>query len=91
MKPSWLDLSELERRDWLKANGQPSFRSGQIRKWYVDRRAELFQQMTDLPKELRDRLDAEFRLFTLKKAVFRLRIRIPNPKIMPLPFPYSQN
>jgi 23S rRNA (adenine2503-C2)-methyltransferase len=68
MKPSWLDLSELERRDWLKANGQPSFRSGQIRKWFVDRRAELFQQMTDLPKDLRDRLDAEFRLYTLKKA-----------------------
>lgn len=68
MKPSWLELSEEQRRQWLKAMGQPAFRSGQITKWYAHKRAVAFDQMTDLPKDLREKLTAEFSLFTLKMS-----------------------
>ena len=74
MKPSWLELSESDRLNWLTANAQPKFRSGQIRKWFVDRRAETFQEMTDLPKDLRERLDASFELFSLKKAKHQISL-----------------
>lgn len=68
MKKSWLELTEVERAQWLKAAGQPAFRSSQIRKWYTDKRAVSFEQMTDLPKDLREKLGAEFALFTLQAS-----------------------
>ena len=66
MKPGWLEMTEAQRTEWLKAAGYPAFREGQIRKWVVDRRATSFDAMTDLPKELRQRLNDEFRLFSLQ-------------------------
>lgn len=56
-----LDLRADELRDWLKSEGQPAFRAGQIRDWLVQRRIRSFSQMTDLPSRLRERLAVEFR------------------------------
>jgi 23S rRNA (adenine2503-C2)-methyltransferase len=48
--------------DWLAQHGHPAYRAGQIRRWIFDGRAESFDEMTDLPKELRSQLAADFQL-----------------------------
>jgi 23S rRNA (adenine2503-C2)-methyltransferase len=49
---------------WLAERGLPAYRAGQIRRWRFERRAENFDDMTDLPKELRSQLAADFSLWT---------------------------
>ena len=56
-----LDLDSDELVAWLATVKQPKFRAGQIRRWLVQRRIQSFEQMTDLPAELRTLLTAEFR------------------------------
>jgi 23S rRNA (adenine2503-C2)-methyltransferase len=55
-----LDLSADELLAWLRARGQPTMRARQLRRWLVAARAESFEQMTDLPKSLRQALAADF-------------------------------
>jgi 23S rRNA (adenine2503-C2)-methyltransferase len=55
-----LDLSRDELQAWLQARGQPAHRARQVRRWVVAGRAEAFEQMTDLPRDLRQELAAEF-------------------------------
>jgi 23S rRNA (adenine2503-C2)-methyltransferase len=45
---------------WLQAHGQPPMRARQVRRWLIAGRAESFEQMTDLPKDLRTALSTEF-------------------------------
>ena len=61
--PKILDLTPSELTDWVVAHGWPKFREGQLRQWLFRRRATAFEQMSDLPKGLREQLSAEFRLF----------------------------
>ena len=49
--------------DWLARKDQPRFRSQQVRRWIFENRAD-FEQMTDLPRSLRETLAKEFRLFS---------------------------
>lgn len=58
-------LSEAELAALLKSWGQPAFRSKQIRAWLYDKGATSVAEMTDLPKALRERLEAEATLGTL--------------------------
>jgi 23S rRNA (adenine2503-C2)-methyltransferase len=58
-----LELTHDELLAWLRAQAQPPMRARQIRRWFLAGRAESFEQMTDLPGELRQRLLAEFSLF----------------------------
>jgi len=51
-------------RSWLEETGQPAFRAGQIRKWLFENRASEFDEMTDLPQKLRDKLSAAYQLWT---------------------------
>jgi len=51
---------------WLAQHGQPAFRALQIRKWIFEGRAASFEAMTDLPKQLRADLAAEFALWTMQ-------------------------
>jgi 23S rRNA (adenine2503-C2)-methyltransferase len=46
---------------WLQAHGQPPLRARQIRRWLLVGRATAFEQMSDLPKALRQELAAAFR------------------------------
>jgi 23S rRNA (adenine2503-C2)-methyltransferase len=48
---------------WLAARGQPAYRARQVLKWVFQRRARAFEEMTDLPHELRHVLAAEFCVF----------------------------
>lgn len=59
-RPSILGLSSDDFAAWLAQAGQPAFRGRQIRKWLIQRRISSFDQMTDLPIGLRQRLTAEF-------------------------------
>lgn len=49
---------------WLAQREQPAFRAAQIRKWVFEGRAGSFEAMSDLPKELRVDLAAEYQLWT---------------------------
>ena len=51
--------------DWLGQHGQAAYRAGQIRQWLFDQRAESFDEMSNLPKELREQLAAEFTIWTM--------------------------
>jgi 23S rRNA (adenine2503-C2)-methyltransferase len=55
-----LDVPRPELLAWLQAQGQPPLRARQVRRWLVAGRAESFEQMTDLPRPLRQALAAEF-------------------------------
>lgn len=58
-----LDLTHAELTDWLSTHGWPRFRANQIRQWLFKRRATSFEQMSDVPKKLRELLAGEFSLF----------------------------
>lgn len=58
-----LDQSPLQTADWFARSGLPSYRAAQLRHWVFRRRAETFDEMTELPKALRRQLKDEFRLW----------------------------
>ena len=62
--PKILDLTSSELTDWIVTHGWPKFRAGQLRQWLFRRRATAFDQMSDLPKALREQLAAEFTFFS---------------------------
>lgn len=62
-RPRILDLTHSELADWVVAHGWPKFRARQLQKWLFHRRATSFEQMSDLPKSMREQLTAEFQLF----------------------------
>lgn len=55
--------------DWLATRGQPRWRAGAIHRWLHGRRAASFADMTDLPRDLRADLEAEFRIWTTSISV----------------------
>ena len=55
-----LDTPIVELRTWLEAHGQPAMRVRQLRRWLLAGGAESFEQMTDLPRDLRQALTDEF-------------------------------
>ncbi len=59
-----LDWSDVQLAEWLATQGEAKYRVAQIRKWIYERRALSFAEMSDLPKGLREGLEAHFQLFT---------------------------
>lgn len=59
-----LDLTLDDLKAWLKEVGAPAYRAAQIRKWIFEKRAGSFDEMTDLPRDLREKLAGEFKIFT---------------------------
>ncbi len=57
---SVLDLSAAEFQSWLQVQGQPGLRARQVRRWLIAGRARSFEEMTDLPRALRQRLGEDF-------------------------------
>lgn len=55
-KPAILDQSEDSLRKWFAERGEPAMRVRQVRRQILARRAESFEQMTDLPLGLRREL-----------------------------------
>jgi len=59
------DLDDASLKALLASWGQPAFRSKQIRTWLYERGVTRFDEMTDLPNALRERLAAETTLGTM--------------------------
>jgi 23S rRNA (adenine2503-C2)-methyltransferase len=66
--PHLLEPHDEPLRRWLAEHGQGAYRAAQVRKWLYEKRAESFDDMTDLGKELRSQLAADFRLWTTQIA-----------------------
>jgi len=60
-RPDILEVAPDELASWLKAQGEPAYRLGQILDWVYARQADSAGAMSNLPAELRGRLDAAFR------------------------------
>src|ERR1700736_3606943 len=54
-----LQLDELQEK--LRELGEPSYRAGQVADWLYKKRVNAIEQMTDLPRDLRARLEESFR------------------------------
>ncbi len=54
--------------DWLHQQGHPPYRAQQIRRWILTGRASSFAELTDLPTQLRDALEANFAFWATEIA-----------------------
>lgn len=64
-------LSELttpELQEWLVSQGQPKFRAAQIQEWLWTHFATSFEQMTNLPKDLRAILESHTKIGVLEQV-----------------------
>jgi 23S rRNA (adenine2503-C2)-methyltransferase len=68
VRPALLDFTPEEFRGWLAAHSQPPMRAKQICRWVLQARATTFDEMTDLPKGLREELTASFDVFGTRVA-----------------------
>ena len=58
-----LDATPHELRDWLVARGHRAYRAKQVIRWVAEGRAESFGAMTDVPRRLREELEADWTVF----------------------------
>ncbi|GAC41664.1 23S rRNA (adenine(2503)-C(2))-methyltransferase RlmN [Paenibacillus popilliae] len=66
MKPFIYDYTFEQLQQWLKEQGEPAFRAGQIFNWLYVKRVTSFEKMTNLSKGLRGKLDESFAFVNLK-------------------------
>ncbi|HEX5442212.1 MAG TPA: 23S rRNA (adenine(2503)-C(2))-methyltransferase RlmN [Pirellulales bacterium] len=66
-----LDQTSEQLHQWMRDRGLPAYRAGQVNGWLVQRRADAFDQMSDLPKSLRAALAESFTLWTTTIAAHR--------------------
>ncbi|GAB2702284.1 23S rRNA (adenine(2503)-C(2))-methyltransferase RlmN [Paenibacillus thermoaerophilus] len=67
MLPIVYDYTLEDWQQWVKAQGEPAFRAGQIFDWLYVKRAMSFEEMTNLPKSLRAKLQEQFRFVALEE------------------------
>ncbi|MBB3110466.1 23S rRNA (adenine2503-C2)-methyltransferase [Paenibacillus phyllosphaerae] len=67
MKPFIYDYTLEQLQDWMKENGEPVFRGGQLFDWLYVKRVTSFESMSNLPKPLREKLDSQFQFVTLNE------------------------
>lgn len=67
MKPFIYDYNLDELREWVKASGEATFRADQIFDWLYVKRVSSFEEMTNLSKTLRQKLDEHFAFVTLNE------------------------
>jgi 23S rRNA (adenine2503-C2)-methyltransferase len=63
--PFIYDFTLEQIQDWTKEQGEPAFRAGQIFDWLYVKRVGSFEEMSNLPKPLRDKLVESFRFVSL--------------------------
>lgn len=63
MKRALLEVSSPELAEWMVDRGFPGFHARQVLRWVFQRRVEQFALMSDLPKALREQLEAEWQVF----------------------------
>lgn len=67
MKPFIYDLTLEDLQAWAKENGEPAFRAGQVFDWLYVKRVNSYDEMTNLSKGLREKLEAQFQFVTLNE------------------------
>ncbi|WML46494.1 23S rRNA (adenine(2503)-C(2))-methyltransferase RlmN [Neobacillus sp. PS3-40] len=67
--PSIYSLLLPELKEWLKENGEKPFRAEQIYDWLYLKRVSSFEEMSNLSKELRDKMSCQFQITTLKTVI----------------------
>ena len=68
MKRPLLESFAEELRDWILNRGHPGFHARQVLRWVFQQHAEQFETMSDIPKALRQQLDAEWTVFGTRVA-----------------------
>jgi 23S rRNA (adenine2503-C2)-methyltransferase len=68
MLPALSGLCPTSLAQWLKDQGEPAFRSGQILEWVWKKKVTSFDAMTNLPAPLREKLRVSFRINSLEHA-----------------------
>jgi len=81
MKADIKGMDSREMEAWVLSLGMEAYRARQIRQWVFKRPACSFEEMTDLPKAVRERLKEETNLSPLKK-VKHLRSRDGTEKYL---------
>ncbi|WP_173585928.1 23S rRNA (adenine(2503)-C(2))-methyltransferase RlmN [Halalkalibacter wakoensis] len=64
--PSVYSLKFEDLQNWLVDQGEPKFRATQIFEWLYQKRVTSFEQMSNLSKDLREKLTKSFSITTLK-------------------------
>ena len=59
-----LDANNDDLQDWLTVHNELPFRSNQIYSWISDKRTESFDEMLNLPKQLRSDLQNEYEIWS---------------------------
>ncbi len=59
-----LDPAAANLTEWLATQGQPGYRAAQVRRWLFAGRAPSFAEMSDLPTALREKLAADYQIWT---------------------------
>lgn len=67
--PSIYSFELNEIKDWLKEQGEKPFRATQIFEWLYEKRVTSFDEMSNLSKELREKLKDQFAITTLKTVI----------------------
>lgn len=68
-KPSIYSIELHDLKQWLTDNGEKAFRAEQLFEWLYKKRVKSFEDMSNLSKELRDKLNAAFTLTNLKPLI----------------------
>ncbi|HTG70928.1 MAG TPA: 23S rRNA (adenine(2503)-C(2))-methyltransferase RlmN [Candidatus Udaeobacter sp.] len=67
MKTCVYDYTLEQLQQWMKDNGEPAFRGGQLFEWLYVKRVKSFEDMSNLSKALREKLDEHFQIITLSE------------------------
>lgn len=67
MKPFIYDYTLEQLQEWTEQNGEQKFRAGQIFDWLYVKRVTSFDEMSNLSKALRDKLEQQFQFVTLSE------------------------
>ncbi|MDR0125922.1 MULTISPECIES: 23S rRNA (adenine(2503)-C(2))-methyltransferase RlmN [Bacillus] len=67
--PSIYSFELHEIKEWLKEHGEKPFRAAQIFEWLYEKRVTSFDEMSNLSKELREKLKDQFAITTLKTVI----------------------
>jgi 23S rRNA (adenine2503-C2)-methyltransferase len=63
-----LEAAGSDLRAWIAEGGYPPYRARQVMDWVMRRRAESFEQMSDIPVALRHQLEARWSVFSTRVA-----------------------
>ncbi|UYO36892.1 23S rRNA (adenine(2503)-C(2))-methyltransferase RlmN [Bacillus zhangzhouensis] len=67
--PSIYSFELHEMKEWLKEQGEKPFRAAQIFDWLYEKRVTSFDDMSNLSKDLREKLKNQFAITTLKTVI----------------------